>query len=92
MRFTASEEAGDPDTDFISRRIDRFYIVVKESRKVTTQFLCNDIFAKFLFQTLLVILRHFDNAVDIPVNVLLKHILYLHAAILQLRIQKRVQA
>jgi hypothetical protein len=39
---------------------------------------CNYVLAQFLLQTALVVLRNFDNAIDIAVNVLLEHILKFH--------------
>ncbi len=78
MGFTASKEARNPDPDFVSGVIDGFGVVIEKSAEVSTEFLGDDILAEFLYETLLIILRHFDNAVNVAVNVLLEHILNLH--------------
>ena len=85
VRFTTSKEAGNPDADLVGRIVDGFDIVIKERGEMTPQLFRDYVLAEFLLQTLLVILRHLDNAVDVTVDVLLEHTLYFHSAFLQLQ-------
>ena len=52
---------------------------------MAAEFLGDDILAKFLHETLLVVLCHLDNTVDITVDVLLEHTLNLHSGFLRLK-------
>ena len=69
VRFTASEEAGNPYTDFICRNRQGFLIVGEECIEMFTQFTSNDVFTKFLLNTSLIILRNFDNTVNVTVYI-----------------------
>ena len=80
MGFTASKEAGNPDTDLICRLVNRFCIVVKESAEMSAQLSCDYVLAEFLLKAALVVLRNLDNTVNITVDVLLEHILKFHLA------------
>ena len=80
VRFAASKEAGNPDTDLVRRLINRLRIVVKESAEMSTQLSCDYVLAEFLFQAALVVLCNLDNTVYVTVDVLLEHILKFHLA------------
>ena len=83
--FTASKETRNPDSDFICRMVYGFRVVIEKSIEMAAEFLGDNIFAKFLYETLLVVLRHLYNTVDITVYVLLEHTLNIHCDFLQLK-------
>ena len=69
MRFTASKETRNPNTDFICWLFQRAFIVIQKSVKVTTQFFCNHIFRQFLNDGMFIILCDFNDPVDVTVNI-----------------------
>jgi hypothetical protein len=69
VRFTTSEETGNPNSDFIGRCADRSFIAIEKGAEVLTKFLCDNVLAKLLLNALLIILCHFDDTIDRSVNV-----------------------
>ena len=51
------------------------FIVIQKSIEMTAQFLCDDVFSKFLHDRLLIVLCDLDNAVYVTVDVCLVYIL-----------------
>ena len=90
MRFTTPEEAGDPDTDFVSRIVDRMLIVVEKSGKMAAQLSCDDIFFKLLLDAALVLLGNFDDAVNWTVNLFPKYIMNKHLTASSQKIKRAV--
>ena len=78
VRFTASKEARNPNADLVGRIVNGLGVVIKKGLEVSAQLLGDYVLAEFLLQTALIILRNFDNAVNIAVYVLLEHILKFH--------------
>ena len=78
VRFTASEEAGDPNAHLVCRSDDAALIAGKEIGKMLLQFSCDHIFFQFLLYVFVFALSDLDNALDIPVDRLCKNTLYLH--------------
>ena len=69
MRFTASKEAGNPYSDFVSRITQRLLIIIKERVKMLSQFSGNDVLTQFLLDAFFVILGNLDNAVYVTIDI-----------------------
>src|SRR5574344_1097747 len=89
MRFTATEETGNPYPDISSFLIEGFKIIIEESSEVLFQFTGNNVFIKFLNQHVLGILIYLYYAINLTVNVLLKHLLNFHNSLSLLNNIKR---
>ena len=75
MRFTTSEEAGNPNTDLVGGVVDCFCIVIEEGTEMSAQLSRDYVFTKFLLEAAFIVLRNLDNTVNVSVYVLLEHIL-----------------
>ena len=69
VRFTASEKARYPDTDFIGPVIKRLFVIIKKCIIMTAKLFGNNIFRKLLLDYFIVILINLNNAVNISVYV-----------------------
>ena len=78
MRFTASEEAGNPDADLSCRMIQCVFVTGKELLKMPPQLTRNDVFLQFVFQICFIVLRDLHNSVDISVDIVCKQFSDLH--------------
>ena len=79
VRFTAAEEAGNPDADVVGRRLERLTVIVKEGRKVAAQLAGDHVLVDFLQNDMRVVLIDADNTADVAVDVIGKHIAYHHS-------------
>ena len=79
VRFTAAEEAGNPDADVVGRRLERLTVIVKEGRKVAAQLAGDHVLVDFLQNDMRVVLINADNTADVAVDVIGKHIAYHHS-------------
>ena len=82
VRFTASKETRDPHTDFVGRLLQRALIVIQKSIEMPAQFLCDNVFRQFLYHSALIVLCHFNDTVDVTVDVLFIDTLQFHGKIL----------
>ena len=80
MRFTTSEEAGDPYTDISGVFIKGLVIVIKESNKMFLQLPCDDILIQFLYEHTAFILVDLDDAINLAIDVIFEHRLNSHIA------------
>ena len=80
VRFTAAEEAGDPDADIRRLFAEGFVIVVEEGDEVLLQFPGDDVFFQFLNQNCRLILIDLDDTVNLTINVVPEHRLNSHTA------------
>ena len=82
MGFTASKEAGDPDTHVRSRRVKGIAVEAEEGNEVLFQLIGDHVFADFLLDHLVAGLVDLDDAVDLAVDVVRKHIPNQHLSFL----------
>ena len=78
MRFTTSEESGDPHAHICRWLPKRFGIIIEEGDHVLTDIPRDDIFLDFLLQYISGILVYLNDAIDLTVDVVIKHFLYSH--------------
>ena len=81
MRFTTSEEPGDPYAHIRCRLPKRFGIIIEEGDHVLTDIPRDDIFLNFLLQYISGILVYLNDAIDLTVDVVIKHFLYSHLSV-----------
>ena len=75
MGFTAPEEAGDPHAHLRGRPEDPLLVGGEEIREVLLQFLRDNVFLQFLGHVGLFALSYYDDALNITVDRLYKHVL-----------------
>ena len=80
VRFTASEESGNPNTHLRCCSNDPLFISRVEIGKVFLELTGNDIFLKLLRNIYILALTYNDYSLNFTVNFLGEHILYLHCA------------
>ena len=78
MRFTASEKAADPYAHLVGHAVHALLIVIVKGTEMLAQFACDDVFLQLLPTVFVVRLHDLDYAVDLSVDVLLKHVVNLH--------------
>ena len=69
VRLARSEEARNPNADFVSGNIEGGFIVFEEVRKVALKLARHHVLGKLLLDGLLVALRYFDDAVNGTIDI-----------------------
>ena len=82
VRFTTSEEAGNPYAHIIGRHIKRITVIVEEGNEMFFQFSGDDILSQFLLDNLVIRLVNLNDTTDSTVNVISEHILDYHSTVL----------
>lgn len=80
--FARAEEAADPYTRLARRLVERVFVVSEERGEVSLQFLGHDVFLELLLHEVLVDVADLDHAVDVPVDIMLEHVLDMHVCCL----------
>ena len=78
MRFAASEKAADPYAHLVGRAVHALLVMVVKRSEMLAQFARDDIFLQLLPTVFVVRLHDLNHTVDLPVDVLLKHVVNLH--------------
>ena len=78
VRLARAEEARDPDADLVGGNVEGGVVGVEERGEVAGELVCDHVLGKLLAHGLLVGLGHLHDAVDVAVNVALKHLLDEH--------------
>ena len=80
VRFTTSEEAGNPNADVGGGLVERLDVIVEECDEVLLQLSGDNILIQLLHEHAAFILIDLDDAVDFTVDVVFKHRLNSHVA------------
>ena len=78
MRFTTSEEAGDPNADIGGLLVEGFVVVVEEGDEMLFQLSGDDILVQFLYEHAAFILINLDDTIYLSIYIILKHRLNSH--------------
>ena len=79
VRFTAAEEARNPNANFICCALNALFVLIIKCAEVLLQLAGDYVFLQLLTAVFVVRLHHLDYAVDRAVNAFLEHILQFHS-------------